>query len=356
MRSLSVAVAVLALLPAAAAADSRMAFSQGEVSFLNEDAGVANKLLVEPAQNGSSVRFYDTSDPYGIAQYPTPPCSPGQLNSQNNPVEIFCTAAQVKTISIDLGPNTDSLDYKAKQAVTASGGTGADHLVTGSGPDFLSGDQGNDYLDGGAGDDELRGEDGSDEIHGGAGNDKIFDGPGADTLDGGDGDDAFSTADGAVDKVACGPGNDTVRADTVDEVAADCEGVQRQYVAPPADQPAADDRTAPTLKAGGSTLQKVSLRRRVLRVAATSSEKGLIQITGYLDAGGINDRVRPAQARIAVAGQGAPLPLRLTRTQVKRALKDLRRGRHPRVRVTISAVDEAGNTSRAKHFWIALTR
>jgi hypothetical protein len=46
--------------------------------------------------------------------------------------------------------------------------------------------------------------------------------------------------------------------------------------------------------------------------------------------------------------------IRLSRVQLRRVARDVRRGRHPRARITVSAVDDAGNTSRARHFWIRL--
>ena len=355
--ALVVAALVAALaVPAAARADSKMGFSAGELTFLNEDAGVANKLTVTLVSQG--IRYYDPSDPYGISTFPTPPCSPGQVNSQGNPIEIFCTPASVKTATIDLGPNTDTLDYHLdKVPASVSGNTGADHMTTGGANDLVTGDQGNDYIDGGAGDDELRGDDGNDELHGGDGADKLYGDAGADVIDGGAGDDTISVSDGLADTVTCGAGTDTVDADTVDKVAGDCEKVTTQFVAPPAGgAPPADDHKAPSLRAGGSTLQRITLRHRRIRVDATTSEAGLIQITGFVAAGGVNDRLKPSQAKIMVAGGGAELSLGFSRAQVRRVLAGLRRHRSARVRVTVSAVDAAGNTSRPKHFWIRLRR
>ena len=75
-----------------------------------------------------------------------------------------------------------------------------DHLIGGSGNDFLYGHGGNDRLEGGAGSDQLMGHAGNDTLLGGSGDDYIYAGAGDDVIDGGAGRD---------DLIA-GPGNDTL--------------------------------------------------------------------------------------------------------------------------------------------------
>lgn len=343
--------------PAVAAADNTLTVVRGDAVFRSEDPGVDNQFVVENAGT-SEVRFFEPVDPYGMSGYP-PQCRPGRTRTAPDnsivPTEVFCPRTLVTgSVTVEAGPAEDDVRYSVSGVPgIVSGDTGMDKVVAGATNDFVSGDQGNDNLDGGAGDDELHGEDGADVIAGGDGNDKLFGGSGADTLDAGPGDDTLQTNDGAVDKVACGPGTDSVVADTVDELT-DCENAQRQFVAPPSDQPAADDNTKPRLQVGGSTYQRISGKRRSIRIAATSSEKGLIQVAGFLQVAGINDRLEPVRKRITVAGGGTQIVLKFSKRQLRMLRRDFRRGRTPRARLTISAVDAAGNTSRAKHMRIRL--
>jgi hypothetical protein len=356
---LLIALVVLAL-PATASADNRLTIVSGEATFSSEDPGVANDFVVEDS-GATDVRFSETKDPYGINA--PPQCRPGKTrqapgNGGQVPTEVFCPKSQVaKGITIDAGPAEDAVTFNVKDVPGfVSAGTGADSAASLSNTsDYLSGDQGNDVLDGGAGNDELRGEDGNDTLKAGDGNDKLFAGSGADTLDAGGGDDAIETNDGVADKVQCGPGNDTVLADTLDELV-DCETVDRRVVAPPADQPAGDDKTRPRLQAGGSSSQRVSRKRRSIRIAATSSEKGLVQAAGFLEAGGINNPLKPVARKVSLAGGGVTLVMRFSKRQMKLIMRDLRKRRRVSVRMTVSSVDASGNTSRAKHFRIRLRK
>ena len=332
-------VALLAL-PAGAAADTRVTFRGGELSVTNEDAGVANRMTAEYATDGGerAIRLADDTDPAGMS-FPAPTCRPGRVNGRGNPVELFCTRSAIRIVAIDLGPGEDQLSYSLDEhPATITGNLGADAVTTAGGADFLSGDQGNDVLSGRAGDDNLNG------------------GDGADTVDAGDGNDTIMSADGVADRVACGPGVDTVSADESDHLS-DCENVRRETVAPPPDATARNaptDRTPPLLQAGASTAQRIDARRRSIRVRATANERSIVQVTGYLVAGGINRRLIPASARVTVDGGGVELLLRLSDGQLRRARRDLDRARRPRVRITVSAVDASGNTSTPRHFWVRL--
>jgi Ca2+-binding RTX toxin-like protein len=356
-RALSIAALALALAPAAARADSRVTFDGGELSFVNEDQAVANKLTVDlVTHNGEQdAHFYDDTDPNGITTFPTPPCFPGKTNAKGNPVELFCTASQLKAIHIDVGPNQDQVVYKADAVpVSLTGGIGTDQLTTGGGDDEVAGDQGDDVIDTGAGDDDVSGDDGNDTITTGDGNDRVNGGTGIDTISTGAGDDQVTEADGYADKIDCGDGNDSVTVDQLDDVT-NCENVQRQFVQPVAGQSATNDKTPPTLQAGALTAQKVTLRRHTLHVAATSSEAGLIGVTGYLAVGGINDRLQPVSRKVATPGGGVDLAIKLTKRQVRLALGALRHHHKARAHMTVAATDAAGNTSRVRRFVIDLS-
>ena len=336
-RTIGLACLVLLVAPPVAGADSRLTLREGELSFVSEDAGIANRLTVGYAtRNGEeTVRFADDTDPAGMSSFPTPPCTPGAINSRGNPVELFCSRSAIRSVAVDLGPNEDVLQATLDQhPMSVVGGLGTDALTTGAGDDFLAGGQGDDTLVGGAGNDHLDG------------------GEGADTSDAGEGDDRIVSADGVAENIACGPGTDTVSADSTDALT-DCENVTLQQASggPGA---AAPDRTRPVLQAGASTSQRVGGKRRRLHLRATASEPAIVQVTGYLDAGGIYDRLRPATATVTVAGGGVDIRIRLSRAQLRRIAKDIGRARRPRARITMSAVDAAGNTSRSRHFWIRL--
>lgn len=340
---------------APALADSKITISGGVMYFRNEDAGISNGLTVDHDARGR-VHFFDEADPYGM-NFPAPPCSPGKINSAGNPVEVFCDRApSYSRLTLQMGPGEDHVAYKLDDLpATLEGAVGADTLATAGGADSLNGGQGNDGLDAGAGDDTLVGEDGDDTLRGGEGNDRLDGGLGADTIDAGAGDDTIIAADGVADTIDCGAGNDTVNADGADQLV-NCESASRKDVAPPATASTANDRKRPVLRIGGSTRQRLSLGRRRIRVATAVSERALVDVSGFLDAGGINDRLKPASTGITVGGGGAYVTITLTAKQVRRVLGDLRRHRRPKVLLTVSAVDPAGNTSAPRHLTVALRR
>ena len=343
------------LAPATASADNRLTIVGGEATFYSDDPGYSNTFVVEDA-GPSEVRFYEPTDASGMGA--PPQCRPGQLSPGGNPAEVFCPKSQItKGITIDGGPAEDTITYNVRDVLAVvAGNTGADTInAAGNTGDILTGDQGNDTADGGTGNDELRGEDGNDTLRGGDGNDKIYGGTGADTIDGGAGDDSLDTADGVADKVQCGAGTDAVVADTADELDG-CETVDRRVVAPPADQPAGDDSTKPTLQAGGSASQRVSSRRRSVRFYATSSEKGIVEAAGFVQAAGINSPLKRVSRTVGVAGGGVTVVMRFSKRQMRGILRDLRRKRRVWVRITVSSTDAAGNTSAAKRFRIRLRR
>jgi hypothetical protein len=355
MRRLVVtAVLAAVLLAPAALADSRVTVSGGVLYFRSEDAGVSNALTVDLDSRGR-VHFVDDRDPYGM-NYQSPPCSPGKVNSAGNTVEIFCDRQGFTKTTIQTGPGEDRVDFRIDDLpATLEGGVGADTLTAAGAGDGLFGGQGNDSLGGGGGDDVLRGDEGDDTLIGGDGADRADGGEGADTIDSGAGDDMVLAADGLSDVIDCGPGTDVVTVDGADKPT-NCETVNRRDVAPPAGGPAAKDARRPTLQVGGATLQHVSMTRRRLAIAVSVSEIARVDASGFLDAGGINRRLSPLSSRVKVGGGGITLHLTLTKSQTRSALADLRRRRAPRVRMTLSATDAAGNTSRPKHLTIRLAR
>jgi hypothetical protein len=351
-RILLAACLALLAVPGAASADNLLTISGGEAKIRSDDAEVRNAFEVE--DSGTEIRFYEPNDPKGINA--PPECRPGQTKN-GVAIEVFCPKSSItKSIAVLTGPAEDTARYAvANLPSVIEGDTGSDQLTSqAASNDILDGEQGNDVLDAGPGDDELVGDEGNDDLKGGDGNDKLNGGPGLDTYDGGSGDDSFDTADGIAEKVQCGPGTDTVIADQLDELV-DCEKTERRTVAPPADQPSGDDKTPPKLSAAALTSQRLTRKRR-LKMVATSSEKGLVQVTGFLAAGGINQRLKPVRATVDVGGGGVRITVVLSKRMAKSARRDLRRHKHPRIHLTVTSVDSAGNTSAGRHLTIRLRR
>jgi Ca2+-binding RTX toxin-like protein len=346
------AILVVLAFAASALADSRMGQAGDSVTFRSEDAGISNELTVTLDKQGR-IRFADSTDPYGMSGYPSPPCSPGNVNGQGNAIEVFCDKGAVKGIQIDIGPGQDDVAYRLRDVpVTLSGNLGADFLTTSAAADSVHGGQGNDTIETGPGNDTVTGDDGADSIHSGDGNDNVGGGLGSDGIDAGPGNDSAGVADGIADSVECGVGDDTVDADQLDQLA-NCEHVSRHDVPPPADQPPVDDHDPPTLKARAASKQRVSMKRRQVAVAVSASEKAAINVSGYLDAGGVNRRLKVPPA-VNLGEGGTRVAVKLSKGQAGAALRDIRRGKHPKVKLTISAVDPAGNTSQPRHLVVTL--
>lgn len=361
MRRLLPALLALLAFPAAASAHSTIQIYGQEIVYASEDAVSDNDLLVE--ENATEIRFFDPQADAGV-QATDSRCRSGQTAQQGTAVyviEVFCRKMGLARVSIDVGPNQDKVLVKLAdpqwQVVGVAGGTASDRItVQGNTNDVLSGDQGSDIVDGGGGNDDLRGEDGDDTLVGGPGNDKIQAGTGADKVDGGDGDDEILTPDGLADTVSCGSGADKVKGDTVDSIGPDCEAVERGFVAPPADQPAGDDKTKPRVQVGGSTMQRVSKRRRSISLAVVSNEKGEVSASGFLDSNGFNLPLKSKSFKIDVAGGGVLLKIVIPNAVMKHVLRDFKRGKRPVARLNVVATDVAGNAAIARKFKLRLRR
>jgi hemolysin type calcium-binding protein len=337
-----------------ALADSVITESGGILYFQNKDAGIANRLTVDYDARGR-VHFVDEADPYGIS-WRDAPCSPGKLNNRGNPVEVYCTKGSFSKITILIGPVEDSITYKIGDLpLTADGEIGADTVSAGDAKDSVHGGQGNDHVDGGGGDDIVGGEDGDDTLSGGAGNDRLDGGQGADHVNGGDGNDTVISADGTPDVIDCGAGTDTVNADTTDQIT-NCETITRTQVAPPAGGSGGSDSVRPAVQAGGSTRQRISMKRRRVAIAVSVSERAQVDVSGYLAVAGVNVPLKAVGSSVKIGGGGTTVRITLTRGQAKRVLADLRRHRRPRLQLTITAADPAGNTSKPRHLTIRLAR
>lgn len=350
-RAALAALAVAFVAAPSARADNTLNIDKGAAKFSSEDATVSNAFVVEDA--GSEVRFYEPNDKKGIIGIPAE-CRPGKTEGSAI-VEIFCPRSAItKDITIETGPGQNVARYAvAKIPGVLVADNGADRLesVVDSN-DTLSGSGGNDRLDGGPGNDELDADVGDDALVGGDGNDGLTGGPGKDSFDAGAGDDTVRAADGNAERVVCGAGNDTAILDTNDE-AVDCETQQRQSVAA-AGPASGEDKVAPKLQLGGLTLQRFKPQRAVIEVLLVSSEAGEVALTGYLDADGINSRLPAARKPIPVGGGGVKIAIPISKRLAKLIARDLRHRRRPIVHLGATAVDAAGNTSKARTLKIRL--
>jgi hypothetical protein len=332
--ALAAALGAAVLAPAGADAHSIVRVIGGELSYQSIDAVSLNTLTVGP--RGDEIRLYDPTVNGGTDPGP---CRPGEVTNDANAwiVEVFCPAARVNRVRILLGEREDSARVDVAVPLTLLGGPGADTLSSGASPDVVSGDEGNDRLDAGPGNDIVDG------------------GLGIDVIQGGDGDDRLISRDGLRDRVLCGPGGDRVEADTVDEVDSDCESVARVPTPPPIDAGDVDDGVPPRVAAGASTLQHVGRRWRV-RVAATSSERGAISASGFLDVAGLRLPLKSDRRRVPVAGGGVVLTVRLSRSQQRACRRAFARGRRVFVRLGVVATDLAGRSAETQAPRITLVR
>jgi hypothetical protein len=305
------------LLPGSAAAHSLVRPGGAVVSYLSADATSLNTLRV--GVSGNRIEFRDETVDGGMDPGS---CTPGDIDGSGYIIQTFCSLGGVQRVRIDLGEREDSATVALPVAATVLGGPGADRLTSGGSADELGGGEGNDALDSGAGDDVVSGD------------------QGVDTLAGGPGSDRIAARDGEADSVVCGDGADTVDADTVDRVAADCENVARAFTAAPVT--GVEDGRPPRLEVGAPVLQRLG-RSRVVRVYATSSERGAVSASGGLTIGSLTLPVKTIdRERIRVGGGGAMLTYRVRGRHWREARRALRRGRKVTLRLGVVATDRAG--------------
>jgi Ca2+-binding RTX toxin-like protein len=346
------ATGVAALCPAGADAHSLVRTGGNEVAYLSSDAVSLNTLVVK--RTGSNI---DLRDPTVDGGLDPGPCAPGDITDDANSwvIQVLCPAAGAGRLRIDLGDREDSAVVALDLPVTLLGGTGADKLTTGGGADAVAGDDGDDVIQAGAGDDQVNAGDGDDEVEGGAGNDVVEAGLGVDNVAGGDGDDDLRLRDGVADTVRCGAGTDRVDADTLDDIALDCERVSRLPTpAPEAGGTTGRDRVAPRVRVGGSTVQRAGRGR--FQLVATSSERGTISASGFIDVAGLSLPISADRQRVGVGGGGVRLTVKLTARQRREAARAWKRGRRVRARLGVVGTDRAGNSAHVKAPAIRLLR
>ena len=359
-RALLLALGLSLLTAAPASAHSVMKVEGGTIFYNATDDVALNRLTI--SLQGSQIRFYDPGADNGI----TPPseCSPGELDSGGNPREVFCPRAGITLVRADVGEGQDEVTADLPVASLIVGGNGADRIVTGPLDDTVNGDEGNDDIRTGEGNDTAVGGGGDDLIATAGGNDIAQGSLGADTLDTGAGDDDVRVRDGVTDQVACGDGaNDKAQTESADRLDG-CEAVDSTATAAaagpggsagggttapgaPGASSTAADRTAPRLRAGGPTRQRLGRRSTVL-VLATVSEAAEVYATGYVEVGSRRYALKRARATVTVGGGGVELRVAMDRASLRAARRALRRKRRVTVRVSVLATDRAGNSAPAK--------
>ena len=317
------ALTAAALLVAAPAAEghSLVRVIGSDALYLSQDATSLNTLTVRSV--GNEIEFRDPTVDGGAD---IGPCRPGDIGNDGNPTQAFCPAAGVTRVRVDLADREDTATITPGIPTEVLGGTGADTLTTGDVADRVDGGEGNDRL------------------ATGGGNDVVIAGLGIDDVDAGPGDDDVRAADGLADAIRCGDGTDKVEVDAFDSVALDCETVTRTLTAPPEAPATAADKTPPKVDASAVTVQRLGRRARV-RVAATSSERGTIGMSGFVDIAGLSLPLASTSKRINVAGGGAELSIKLTARELREARRALRRKRRVTARLSVVATDAAGNSA-----------
>jgi len=350
--ALIAAAGLAALLPAGADAHSLVRTGGNELAYLSSDAVSLNTLVVKRA--GANIDFRDPTVDGGLDPGP---CSPGEITDDANAwvIQVLCPAAGANRIRIDLGDREDTLVVQVDLPVTVLGGTGADKLTAAGGADAIAGDDGDDVIQAGAGADQVNAGDGDDEVDGGAGNDIVESGLGVDTVAGGDGDDDLRLRDGIGDTVRCGAGDDRVDADTLDDIALDCERVSRLPTpVPEGGGTTGRDRIPPKVRVGGSTVQRAGRGRFTL--VATSSERGTISASGFIDIAGLSLPISADRQRVGVGGGGVRLTVKLSASQRREAGRAWARGRRVRARLGVVGTDRAGNSVQVRVPAIQLLR
>jgi hypothetical protein len=323
-RSLPALGALTVLLVAAPAADahSLVRVADGVAAYISVDEVSLNTLTVAP--NGGRIEFRDPTAYQGMD---IGTCDPGEVSNDGYVLQAFCPTATVSSVRVELGNREDTATVTPGVPSVLLGGDGADALTTGDTADTVDGGPGND------------------RIVTGAGADIAIGGAGVDDIDAGAGDDDIRVRDGLRDVVRCGDGSDRADADAFDELAADCESVSRTATAPPPESGStATDKTAPKVDVGAITLQKLG-QRGVVRVVGTSSERGTLGASGYIDIAGLRLPLGNVSRPVNVPGGGAELTLKLTKAQLREAKKMLKRKRRVTVHLSVVATDAAGNSA-----------
>ena len=153
----------------------------------------------------------------------------------------------------------------------------------------------------------------------------------------------------------CGAGEDKVDADTLDDVALDCETVSRLPTpVPEVGGTTGRDRVAPRVRVGGPTVQRAP--QRASGPVATSSERGTISASGFVDVAGLSLPLSADRQRVGIGGGGVELTVKLRRPPAPRGQPAPGGGAKVTVRLGVVGTDRAGNSTRVQAPAIRLLR
>ena len=86
----------------------------------------------------------------------------------------------------------------------------------------------------------------------------------------------------------------------------------------------------------------------MIRIAATSSERGTVAASGFIDIAGLSLPLANVSRPISVGGAGVELSIRLTARQLRETRRVLKRGRRVIVHLTVVGTDAAGNSAQRR--------
>jgi Ca2+-binding RTX toxin-like protein len=282
-------------------------------------------------------------------------------------------------LTIDLGKTTPQQTGEGNDTITGvenvTGGEFDDTLIGDAGTNELFGERGDDTLEGGGGDDHLRGGLGTDTVgyaNASSGvtvnlSTKTATGEGTDTIEElenvtgssfGDtltgngsfnrikalgGNDLVNVRDNGGDEVSCGSGVDKAIADRhkVDTIQADCEEVD------------ATPEPGSGGSGGGSSgglllVASVAHRQRLAAKGAVLVKVSCPRVACTVVAGASSRRPKMKLKKVTKrlsAGVAKKLKLRLGRTQRNAIALLLSAGKKPKLKVSVSAKDAAGNVA-----------
>jgi Ca2+-binding RTX toxin-like protein len=290
--------------------------------------------------------------------------------------------------SVDLGRTTPQNTGYGSDTISAienaAGTSAADTLIGDAGPNQLQGGSGDDAIEGKGGNDVLEASLGTDTVSyadapagvavsllagtatGGDGSDTLTEfenvigsrladtltgSAGANTIDplgGADvvqalgGADLVNVRDGVADNASCGTGIDKAVSDrrSLDTVQADCEQVDAlPEPAGPATTPDRDTRL--DFRLSGARVQRL-LKQKAIVIRLRCPEE---DCTAVVKATGKVARVKAVTKRLP-AGPAKTLKLHLKRRQREAIAARLLAGKKPKLKVSVSATDAAGNPVR----------
>jgi hypothetical protein len=106
---------------------------------------------------------------------------------------------------------------------------------------------------------------------------------------------------------------------------------------------------------GGATLQRAGSRGR-LHLVATSSERGTISASGFLDVAGLSLPISAQRRPVTVGGGGVQLTVKLSARQLRECRRAWARKRRVVARLGVVATDRAGNSTPVRAPAVRLAR